>query len=253
MDSLAREQKLKHLRAEIYRLQGYGSKAQTCIPIGLPEIDDRLPGRGLALGTIHEVAGGSMGAIHGAAAAHFCGMMAAKTSGKIFWCMTRFDIYAPGLAQSGLDLDRVIFCKAQDQNSLLATAEEALRHRGVGAVVAEASRLSLTESRRLKLAAEASGALGLCLRRFDRPADVAGFGMANACATRWRITALPGDALPVEGLGAPRLLVECIKSTAGQSADFTVDIDYDTGAFSVPAHLADRSLPARPGHFRASA
>ncbi len=246
---LSRQEKLEQLRADIYRMQGYGSKAQPCIPIGLPDIDNRLPGRGLALGTLHEVAGGSLGAIHGAAAAHFCAMMASKVQGRIFWCMTRFDIYAPGLAQLGLDLDRVIFCKAKDHAALMATAEEVLRHRGVGAVVAETSRLSLTESRRLKLAAEVSGALGLCLRRFDRASDVAAFGMANACATRWRVTAVPGETLPVEGLGAPRLLVECIKSTAGQSADFTVDIH--EGAFHIPAHLADRSTPARPGHLRA--
>ncbi len=251
MDAAARKQKLSKLRAEIYQLQGYGSKAHASIPIGVPEIDNRLTGKGLAVGTIHEVCGGSIGALHGAAAAHFCAMMAAKTRGKIFWCMTRFDIYAPALAQAGLDLDRVVFCKAGSQVELLATAEEALRHRGVGAVVAEVSRLGLTESRRLKLAAEASGALGLCLRRFERAGDVAGFGMPNACATRWRVTAVPGETLPVEGVGAPRLLVEIVKSTAGASADFLVDVDASSGTFTVPGDLAHRSLSAHPGHLRA--
>lgn len=249
MHAAARQQKLSQLRAEIYRVQGFGSKAQVSIPIGLPEIDNRLAGRGLAVGTIHEVCGGSIGAMHGAAAAHFCAMMAAKTRGKIFWCMTRFDVYAPALAQAGLDLDRVVFCKAPDQMALLSAAEEALRHRGVGAVVAEVSRLGLTESRRLKLAAETSGALGLCLRRFERAGDVAGFGMPNACSTRWRVTAVPGETLPVEGLGAPRLLVEIVKSTAGASADFQVDIH--EGVFTVPMQLADRPVPTRAGHLLA--
>ncbi len=252
MDTAARKQKLSELRAEIYHLQGYGSKARASIPIGLPEIDRKLPGQGLAVGTVHEVCGGSSGAIHGAAAAHFCAMMASKTFGKIIWCLTRFDIYPPALAQAGLDIDRVIFCKAKDQVGVLATAEEALRHRGIGAVVSEVSRLGLTESRRLKLAAEESGALGLCLRRFERPADVAGFGMANSCATRWRVTAMPGENLPVEGLGAPRLLVECVRATNG-SFDQIVDVDDRSGSFFVPAQLASRSAPARPGHIRAIA
>ena len=46
-------------------------------------------------------------------------------------------------------------------SAVLACFEEGLRHGGLGVVVAEVSRLSMTASRRLRLAAESAGTLGL--------------------------------------------------------------------------------------------
>ena len=63
------------------------------LPFGLKAIDRHLPGGGLALGALHEVAGGSHGAIDSAAA---------RTRGKVLWCLTRPDLFAPALAQAGL-------------------------------------------------------------------------------------------------------------------------------------------------------
>ena len=45
-------------------------------------IDSRLPGGGLALGALHEVAGGGNAAIDGAAAALFAAGIAARTKGR---------------------------------------------------------------------------------------------------------------------------------------------------------------------------
>ena len=45
---------LETLRAAISRLEGV-------LPFGVREIDSRLPGGGLALGALHEVAGGGNG------------------------------------------------------------------------------------------------------------------------------------------------------------------------------------------------
>jgi hypothetical protein len=50
------------------------------------------------------------------------------------------------------------------------------RYRGLDAVVAEVARLPMTPSRRLQLAAESSGAIGLALRRWRRQAEPADFG-----------------------------------------------------------------------------
>ena len=60
-------------------------------------IDRVLPGGGLALGALHEVAGGGNGAIDGAAAALFAAGIAARTKGKVLWCVTRQDLFAPAL------------------------------------------------------------------------------------------------------------------------------------------------------------
>src|ERR1700719_3958313 len=72
-------------------------------------IDRHLPGRGLALIALHELAGGGHGAIDGAAAALFAAGIAARTRGKVLWCITRPDLFAPALAQAGLVPDRVIY------------------------------------------------------------------------------------------------------------------------------------------------
>ena len=60
------------------------------------------PRRWAGLGALHEVAGGGNGAIDGAVAALFAAGIAARTKGKVLWCIARPDLFAPGLAQAGL-------------------------------------------------------------------------------------------------------------------------------------------------------
>jgi protein ImuA len=57
-----------------------------------------------------------------------------------------------------------------------------LRHGALGAVVAEVARLSMTASRRLQLAAEGSGVIGIAIRRWRRQMDAADFGQPTAAA-----------------------------------------------------------------------
>jgi protein ImuA len=161
------------LRERIQRLEGSPARHRTMLPFGLPAIDRYLPGGGLPLGgawPLHEVAGGGNGAIEGAAAALFAGGIAARTRGKVLWCVTRQDLFAVALAQAGLPPDRVIYVEAGDEKSVLACFEEGLRHGGLGAVVAEVAQLSMTASRRLQLAAENSGSIGIAVRRWRRQA-----------------------------------------------------------------------------------
>lgn len=98
-------------------------------------------GGGLALGALHEIAGGGNGAIDGAAAALFVAGIAARAKGKVLWCITRPDLFAPALAQAGLSPDRVIYVEAGDDKTVLACMEEGLRHGALGAVVGEVSHL----------------------------------------------------------------------------------------------------------------
>ena len=158
------------LRERIRCLEGRARHRRAVLPFGIKAIDERLPEGGLALGALHEVAGGGNGAIDGAAAALFAAGIAARTRGRVLWCVTRQDLFAPALAAAGLAPDRVIYVEAGDEKSMLACFEEGLRHGGshggLGAVVAEVARLSMTASRRLQLAAEGSGAIGIAIRRF---------------------------------------------------------------------------------------
>jgi hypothetical protein len=107
------------------------------------------------------------------------------------WCITRPDLFAPALAQAGLKSDRVIYLEAGDDKSVLACFEEGLRHGGLGAVVAEVARLPMTASRRLHLAAEGSGTIGMALRRWRRQTETSDFGQPTAAVTRWRSRSEP--------------------------------------------------------------
>jgi protein ImuA len=153
------------LRERIRCLESRARHRRAVLPFGIKAIDERLPEGGLALGALHEVAGGSNGAIDGAAAALFAAGIAARTRGRVLWCVARQDLFAPAIALAGLAPDRVIYVEAGDEKSVLACFEEGLRHGGLGAVVAEVARLSMTASRRLQLAAEGSGAICIAIRR----------------------------------------------------------------------------------------
>jgi protein ImuA len=75
---------IEELRERIRRLEGAAGRRRLVLPFGLKAINRHLPG-GLALGALHEVAGGH-GAIDGAAAALFAAGIAARTRGRALWC-----------------------------------------------------------------------------------------------------------------------------------------------------------------------
>ena len=238
------EPAIESLRAQIEKIEGRSRRAKSVLPFGIAEVDSRLPGGGLALGALHEIAGDGNGAIDGAAAALFSAGIAARTKGKILWCITRPDLFAPAIAQAGLASDRVIYLEAGDDKTVLACMEEGLRHGGLGAVLGEVARLSMTASRRLQLAAEGTGSIGIALRRWRRQTEATDFGQPTAAMTRWRVSALPSTSLPVPGVGRARWLVELIRARAGESADFEVEACDDTGRLALPAELVHRPATA---------
>ncbi len=238
------EPAIESLRAQIEKIEGRSRRARSVLPFGIAEMDSRLPGGGLARGALHEVAGGGNGAVDGAAAALFSAGIAARTSGKVLLCITRPDLFAPALAQAGLSSDRVVYLEAGDDKTVLACMEEGLRHGGLGAVVAEVARLTMTASRRLQLAAEGTGTIGIALRRWRRHTEAADFGQPTAAMTRWRISMLPSEPLPVPGIGRHRWLVELIRARAGDSADFELEACDDTGRLAFPADLVHRPAAA---------
>ena len=241
MHRAAPQSTIASLRARIAQIDGKPRSAKSVLPFGLAAIDARLPAGGLALGALHEIAGGGNGAIDGAAAALFAAGIAARTSGKVLWCMTRPDLFAPALAQVGLGPDRVIYVEAGDDAIVLECFEEGLRHGGLGAVVAEVARLSMTVSRRLQLAAEGSGTIGVAVRRWRRQTEAIDFGQPTAATTRWRVSVLPSVPLPVPGIGRARWLVELVRCRAGGSADFELEACDDTGRLALPSHLVHGS------------
>lgn len=230
---------LVQLRRHIEKLEGSRSDAGA-LSFGVAAIDARLRGGGLTLGAVHEITGDGDGAVDGAAAALFAAGIAARTDGPVLWCATEPDLFAPGLARAGLDPRRLIHVEAGDERTLLACCEEGLRHGGLGAVIGDVSRLSMTASRRLQLAAEDSGTLALVVRRWRNIRDAAEFGGPTAAVTRWRIASLPSAPLPVPGIGRARWRLELLRCKGGNPAEFHVEACDGTACLALSAALADR-------------
>lgn len=89
-------------------------------------------------------------------------------------------------------MGRVIFVETCKEETVLENAEEALCYGGIGAVIAETVRLPMVASRRLQLAAEQPGTLGLIVRRWRRQTEATDYGQPMAsvipclipCSTR---------------------------------------------------------------------
>ncbi|NTH25653.1 damage-inducible mutagenesis protein [Agrobacterium rhizogenes] len=246
----AREHVISDLRTRIAALERNVRRKADYLPFGVPEIDALLPGGGLAYGALHEVAGGGAGVVDGAAAALFVAGVAARTKGKIVWCLTRPDLFFPALAQAGLHPDRVIFVEADKEEDVLASMEEALSFGGLGAVVGEVVRLPMVASRRLQLAAEKTGTMGLAVRRWRRQTEASDFGQPTASTTRWRVSLLPSEELPVAGVGRARWFLELMRVKAGECAEFVVGASDASGRINISTGPSDRQdQTGRSRHF----
>ncbi|WKL56543.1 damage-inducible protein [Asticcacaulis sp. ZE23SCel15] len=239
-------------RALRARFSGRDVADRTILPLGIDEIDRKLPGGGLVRGALHEVAGGANGAVDGAAAAAFAAGLAARTGGTVLWCHIQPDLFTPALAQCGLTSDRVVFFETREEKAILGCFEEALRHGGLGAVVAEIGHLSLKASQRLQFAAATSGTMGIAVRRWRRQTEARDFGSPTAAATRWRVTETELEKLPVRGVGRARWLLELMRARGGDCADFEVEAFDAQGHLGLPAHMADRSAASVAGWSRAA-
>src|SRR3546814_8614949 len=96
------------MREKIEKNEGRSQRVKSVLPFGIAEVDSRLPGEGLALGALHEIAGGGNGAIDGAAAALFAAGIAARTKGKVLWCL-RSEEHTSEL-QSLMRISYAVFC-----------------------------------------------------------------------------------------------------------------------------------------------
>ncbi|HEX2116815.1 MAG TPA: hypothetical protein VHM01_20610 [Alphaproteobacteria bacterium] len=169
--------------------------------LDVPAIDAVLPWRGLPCGAVHEVAGAALDG----AATGFCSMLLARLAGdgrSVLWVCPQDDLYGPGLVRFGLKAERLIVVRAHRPAEILWVIEEALRCRGLAAVLGEVSALSPTASRRLQLAARKSGVTALLLRQ-SAAAPV------TTAVTRWHVVAASGPKQ--DASLAPRWRVDLVR------------------------------------------
>lgn len=250
--------RLAALRAGIARI-GRPERAvsSAALPFGVSAIDARLPGGGLTVGALHEMAGAGPDIEHGAAAAVMVAGVLARLPGAVLWVLEQPDLFAPALDAVGLAPDRVIYAEAGKPGTVLLVMEEGLRHAGLAGVVGEFSgRLTLTASRRLQLAAEQSGVICFALRRPRNGADL--LMEPIAAATRWRVRALPSPhplahAPDTPGLSCPRWRVDLVRCRGGEPASWIVEAPDAKGCLSLPADLVNRPAAETARLLRAAA
>ncbi len=220
------------------------------IGLGLPELDAFLPDGALARAALHEVAGSGPEMEHATAATLFvagiAGRLCRATQHPVLWVLQHRDLFAPALAGVGLEPDRVIYAEAQHPDDVLLALEDGLHHQGLAGVVGELfGPLSLTASRRLQLAAEASGTPCFVLRRSRRHGDPV---LAEPCAavTRWRLSCMPSPpplphAPEVPGLARAHWRLELVRCRGGEPKSWIVEAYDAQGGLGLPAQFSDRA------------
>ena len=243
---------LRELRLRVAGLErGTAAKeapeGQRSLALRIAVIDRTLPGGGLALGALHEIAGAGPEVEHGTAAALFIAGLLAPLRGPVLWALAQPDLFAPALATVGLSPRRVVYVEAG--TSVLLAMEEGLRQKGLAGVVGEVEKLGLTASRRLQLAARASGTIAFALRRSRRFEDPA-LNEPSAAATRWRIASLPSppplpNAPETPGLARARWRLDLVRARGAEPGSWIVEACDAKGRLALAADLADGSaMPA---------
>lgn len=77
---------------------------------------------------------------------------------------SRRELHAPAAVPFAVDLKKTVFIRPERPPEALWSLEQALRTRGIGAVVCDVEQISRQNCRRLQLAAETGGGLGILLR-----------------------------------------------------------------------------------------
>lgn len=220
--------KLAALRARIGAIEGAGPSGEAVLfALGHDRLDSRLGG-GLARGRLHEFIAtdpNDQPSVTG-----FALMLAMRLGdGPLLWLRQDGGVcgagrlYAPGLVELGCDPSRIIEVQVPDEIALLRAAGDAVRCQQLTAVLIEpwqaARAFDLTASRRLSIAAEKTGVTVLLLRGVANPSP-------SAAHTRWRIRALPSQALEAGAPGFATIEAALIRHRGG-IATFHQRLEWD--------------------------
>ena len=183
---------LAELRQQLAQLEG-GSRSSdsSCISSGHPALDEILPDRGFAAGSLVEWVAADPGS--GASLlALLAAREACRTTGKLLIIDRGRRFYPPAAVAWGILPEQLVLIHpANDAQQHWATLQ-ALRCHQVAAVVVWLDRFDSRHARRMQLAAEATGVLGLIVREasaMSQPcwADLRCFVRPLPSVTAWRL------------------------------------------------------------------
>lgn len=211
------------LRQEIARLEGTAQRQQaTWIPSGLAALNRILPGRGFCTGTLVEwlAAGEGAGAT---TLALMAASQACRQGGGLVVVDGRGDFYPPAALRLGIEPARLIVVRTGNKADHHWALDQALRCPGVAAVLAWPESVEGIFDgrtfRRLQLAAEEGGSLGLLVR----PQSVQ--GKPSWADVRLLVEPLPSTAAHGR---ARRLRILLLRSRGGGGRHVEVEIDDET-------------------------
>lgn len=212
--------RLAALKARIGAIEGVRPSGNAALfALGHDRLDARLGG-GIARGRLHELFAADP--IDQPSVTGFALMLAMRLgAGPLLWLRQDGGVcgggalYAPGLVALGCDPSRIIEVQAPDELALLRAAGDAVRCQQLAAVLIEpwkaARAFDLTASRRLSIAAEKTGVTVLMLRSAADPRP-------SAAHTRWRIRAIPSQALEAGAPGLTTIEISLIRHRGGIAA-----------------------------------
>ncbi len=223
--------RLARLAEQIRRLQADRRPPARRCPSGLGELDAALGG-GFALASVHEL----LAPVDGAPVCSVALLAAGRAAGEHRWILyidTGGDFYPPGAAQLGVPLERLLVVRAARRADALWVSEQALRCRAVAAVVLPVRRVDAYVTRRLQLAAESGGGLGLVIQSEPRPGH-------TFAASRLRLDPLIGEA------ETRRVLVSVLKLREGRPPEpFVLELPDAAGALCAHAGSGERAGQTR--------
>lgn len=227
----APDQLVETLRQQIARLEE-GRRRPDAAPVssGCNALDELLPERGFHRGTLVEwlLAGEGCG---GETLALLAAREACQPDGILVVLDQSREFYPPAAARLGIRLEDAIVVQATNSADNLWALDQALRCTAVAAVLAWPVKLDGRTFRRLQLAAEQGGSLGLLIR----PARAS--GEPSWADLRLRIEPLPAETRA----GARRLRLQLLRCRGGNQA---VSIDMELDDETHPLPLAPRLAAA---------
>jgi hypothetical protein len=157
------------------------------------------------------------------------------------------DLYPPAAGLCGIHLDHLIVFRTRNDQDAFWAADQALRCSAVGAVIAPLGALNDRLARRLQLAAESSGCLGVILRMGSKPthrfAAVRILMEPLSIVNRRLSTANPCQQSQIDNqstIRRCRLTLLTVRE-GSPTEPFLVDLNHETGAGTVPTLSVDRA------------